>query len=113
MWYTDKINAALIEEICTPVLTKLIAEEYRAGFEDGVLERCRNAIDAATDDEVDGDQARMFWSAGCCGDLDVHHRKSWARMGFTEEFMDLFQRAKEEERKEGCFVMPAWGTKGT
>ena len=108
MYYTDKINAALIEEICTPVLEKLIAEEYRSGFNDSVLTCMKAAVS-----NVDVDQGKYLWSAACCGDMDIERPGPWTTMGFTEAFMKLYERAQEEESKEGCFVMPEWGTRGT
>ena len=99
MLYTD-INATTIENICTPLLHQLIADEFRAGFEDGVTKRCRDEIA-----KVDSELARKFWSASCAG---------YIKQGvFTAEFVELMNEAKAEQSKEGRFVMPAWGTRGT
>ena len=80
-------------------LQELIDNNYRSGFEDSVLHQCRQVL------EKNGFEiaAKQLWNDVCCG------------RDFTtdQELLSKFKEAEAESEKEGCFVMPDWGTRGT
>jgi hypothetical protein len=102
---------SIVAKLCTPLLTSLIAKDFRAGFEDGVINRCKQCIlDAGYTDE-----ARKFWSDACCFSYMYAPEgkvKKWYEV-YGKEFTDLYLEATRIENLEGCFEMPTWGTRGT
>lgn len=92
-------------QIIADTLTRLDRENYRMGFNDSVLSICRDSIEAA-----EPGMGREFWNQMLTGG------RVKAFENFLESDQDLLDYFDEVEGKshgEGCFVMPAWGTKGT
>jgi len=90
------------KEVLMPVLQNLIDSDFRMGFEDSVLQRCRSALyDAKLVNE-----ANEMWSDHCCG----RHLKAFDN---DQELLGKYNEADEISNREGCFVMPSWGTYGT
>ena len=90
------------KEILMPVLQNLIDTDYRSGFEDSVLQRCRRALyNAGLVSE-----ANQMWSNHCCG----YPLKAFDT---DQELLAKYNEAVEVSNREGAFVMPEWGTKGT
>lgn len=90
------------KEILIPMLQELIDTNFRVGFEDTVLQRCRSALFHAGMD----DEAVQMWNDACCG------RKAEA-FDNDRELMDKYTEANQESLKTGAFEMPHWGTYGT
>lgn len=90
------------KEILMSMLQELIDTNFRVGFEDSVLQRCRSAlIEAGLTEE-----ATKMWNDACCG------RKAKA-FDDDQELMDKYSEANQESVKKGAFEMPSWGTYGT
>lgn len=90
------------KNLLMPMLQNLIDTEYRFGFEDSVLSRCRNLLNK----HGLSDEARNVWNKKCCGDTQ-------GAFFNDEELVAKYQEAEVESAKEGCFQMPHWGTHGT
>jgi len=90
------------KEILMPMLQNLIDTDFRSGFEDSVLQRCRFALrNAGLNDE-----ANQMWTCYCTGGYLLAFDND-------QELLDKYNEADEVSNREGCFVMPSWGTSGT
>jgi hypothetical protein len=88
-----------VKPILMNKLQELIDSNYREGFNDSVLSHCKQAL-IDNGFEIAG---RQLWNDVCCG-------KKWTS---DSELLAKYNEAEALSKKEGCFVMPEWGTKGT
>ena len=95
-----------MKHIIKSVLDDLKAQDYREGFNDGVIYRVRDAI-AREDQEL----ARRFWSLAC----NFPNREAIIKefMDDDESLYEYYLEVEEMSMGPGAFVMPSWGTYGT
>ena len=86
-------------------LQELSEKDYRSGFNDSVLSECRDVLE----DFEDG-AGRVFWNK-----MLTYGRQEIFKeyFGGSQSLMDYYDVVDANSRKEGCFVMPSWGTYGT
>ena len=85
-------------------LKQLDIREYRMGFNDGVLNECREALN-----EFDG-SGDVFWNKMLTSNKDFATANYFDN---DQDLLDYFTEVDEKSRGPGAFVMPQWGTKGT
>lgn len=94
-------------DVLRNTLKQLQASDFRAGFEDSVLSRCSAALE-----HYEPGTGRTFWRKMLVPGL-------YQQSAFSEffngdaELYELFNTVNLQSEQKGCFVMPAWGTRGT
>lgn len=78
------------------ILNNLKKQEYREGFNDSVLSILRDELND-----------RDLWSNVCCG-----RGKKYITETYGDDAYSLYEEVTNLS-KQGAFVMPSWGTKGT
>lgn len=100
-----------ISELIVTTCNNLIAQDYRAGFDNCVTSHCKNAIAKAGFEE----EAATFWNEFCCftPSYQPEDRVSKLSEKYGAETIAVYLEAVRIEKLPGCFVMPKWGMGGT